>query len=164
MESQVMIPLLLANVKVFAVEVYGSTIHSGNALERVVEKSEGLHLTVSEPSDLLKPFDDFLTELATTLQTPFTRSKKYVVGMDEMVRHNRAVWLESTSRITQFEVFAMPLAGGFTDVKLWNGTDGNYIDVALQEMKWDSAETVPYVRKNFYFSSPEEEEPLDVRL
>ncbi|XP_021958332.2 uncharacterized protein LOC110854228 [Folsomia candida] len=161
LESQVMVPLLLSNVKIFAVEVRGSPIQAGNALERVVEKSEGLHLTISEPSDLGQPFDDFLTDLTTTLQTPFTRSKKYIVGMDEMIFCNEAVGFKSTSRITQFELFAIPLSGGFASPKLWGGTDGDYIDITLQEMTWDSAETATDSRKSFYFSSPEGEEPLD---
>ncbi|OXA45750.1 Calcium-activated chloride channel regulator 4A [Folsomia candida] len=162
MESQVIIPLLLSNVAVFALEVHGSPIQAGNALEHVVEKSEGLHLSISQPSDLGQPFDDFLTALTTTLaQGRVIRSKKYVVGMDEMVRHQGKVGFASSSRITQFELFATPLTGRFSSARLWNGTDGNYGDVVLQGMKWDSAESGgTNGRRNFYFSSPEGEEPL----
>lgn len=165
-ESEVMLPLLLGDVKIFAIEVHANPMQSTTALERIVEISGGLHVSMMSPTDLGKPFDDFLSNLTSTLQSPIRRplESKYIIGMDNMVNNRDAVIVQSTSRITRFQIFVMPLMGDLLDpVRLFQGNDGNYEDITLTELTWDSSTTVPGARKNFhYLSNDTSDAPLDV--
>jgi hypothetical protein len=89
--------------------------------------------------------------------------------MDTMVSNRGVVSLSiSDWKITQFQIFIMPLSGKFiTPVRLYKGDEGNYDDVLMKELSWDSDldGVVPEERKNFYFSSPVmNDAPLDVSI